>query len=147
MRALIFLISVNSLLLFSCKNDIQKSDIIIYNATIWTGNSNQPKAESFAIKGDSIIAIGNNGDIEKYKGNNTKLINANGKFISPGFIDAHVHLLMGGNSLLNVELRNIKSKEEFTDKISSFTKTLEKGIKLSDKRKRVKTTTSSFDTS
>jgi predicted amidohydrolase YtcJ len=84
-------------------------------------------AESFAIQGDSIIAIGTQEAIKKYIGKNTKTINAQGRFVVPGFIDAHVHLLMGGNSLLNVELRDANTKEIFSERITSFAKTLQKG--------------------
>jgi len=77
--------------------------LIIADANIRTGNAEQPKAESMAIVGDSIIAVGTRKNIDPCIGGNTKLINMNGKFIIPGFIDTHVHLMIGGNSLLSVE--------------------------------------------
>lgn len=111
----------------SCTSSTDSADTILQNAVIWTGNSDQPIAESFAIQGNSILAIGTQDAMEKYKGIHTKIINAQGRFVLPGFIDAHVHLLMGGNSLLNVELRDANTKTIFSDRITSFAKTLQKG--------------------
>ncbi len=73
-----------------------------------------------AILADTIISIGNNKSIELLKGTKTKVINAKGKFITPGFIDTHVHLMMGGNSLLNVQLRDANTPKEFTKKNCRF---------------------------
>ncbi|MEN8186695.1 MAG: amidohydrolase [Bacteroidota bacterium] len=105
----------------------QMADIIFTNATIWTGNENQPYAESIAIKGETILAIGNNEDVLKFKGKNTKTKDLNGKFVTPGFIDSHVHLLMGGFNLSSVQLRDANTPEEFIKRIKDYTKTVEPG--------------------
>ena len=112
------------LLFSSCQEDFIKANLIIRNAKIWTGNSDQPNAEAMAIKGDSILAIGSFKDIKIFRGQNTKTIDLHGNFITPGFIDSHVHLLMGGNSLLNVQLRDANTKEEFIQRIATFSKDL-----------------------
>lgn len=112
------------LLFSSCQEDFIKANLIIRNAKIWTGNSDQPNAEAMAIKGDSILAIGSFKDIKIFKGRNTETIDLHGNFITPGFIDSHVHLLMGGNSLLNVQLRDANTKEEFIQRIATFSKDL-----------------------
>ncbi|WP_282070008.1 amidohydrolase [Olleya namhaensis] len=110
----------------SCQKENQSADLVITNAVIWTGNSNMPKAEAIAIKADTIFAVGLIKDIQKLIGPNTKQIDAKQRFITPGFIDSHVHLLMGGNSLLNVELRDAKTPEEFSERIKTFVKTVDK---------------------
>lgn len=112
------------LLFSSCQEDFIKANLIIKNAKIWTGNSDQPNAEAMAIKGDSILAIGSFEDIKIFKGRNTETIDVHGNFITPGFIDCHVHLLMGGNSLLSVQLRDANTKEELIQRIASFSKDL-----------------------
>jgi len=109
-------------LLSSCNTDKVAADLIIFNANIWTGNFDSPTAEAMAIKEDMILAIGSWNDIKKFKGKSTEKIDVHGNFITPGFIDTHVHLLMGGNSLLSVQLRDAKTKEEFINRISSFAK-------------------------
>ena len=97
------------------------------HANIWTGNKEQPRAEALAIAGDTILAIGSSSEILKLKGSKTEIIDLQGKFVSPGFIDSHVHLLMGGNSLLSVQLREVNSKQTFISKIAAFSKTLDAG--------------------
>ncbi|WP_291963681.1 amidohydrolase [Maribacter sp.] len=123
----LFYLFIISLLLCSCRTNNVKADLIITNANIWTGNSDLPKAEAMAIKADTILTIGLFDDIQKFKGSITEIKDVSGKFITPGFIDTHVHLLMGGNSLLNVALRDVDSKEEFINKIASFAKEIEPG--------------------
>jgi predicted amidohydrolase YtcJ len=117
----IFLVLLTSL---SCQQQSQKADTIITNGVIWTGVERQANAEAMAIAGDTILAIGTIAEIEKFSGESTKIINVNGKFITPGFIDTHVHLMMGGNALLSVELRDANSPEEFSKRIATYANTL-----------------------
>lgn len=114
-------------LISSCKKESLTANLIVTNATIWTGDKNNTVAQAMAIAGDTIIAIGTNEEMETFKGNTTEIIDAEGKFITPGFIDSHVHLLQGGNSLLSVELRDAKTPAEFTKRIADYTKTLQAG--------------------
>jgi hypothetical protein len=122
-KRLVFTFAI-TIFLTSCdtETDSIKADLIITNANIWTGNSDSPKAEAMAIKGDTILAIGSAVDIQKFKGKSTEVIDVQNKFITPGFIDTHVHLLMGGNSLLSVQLRDAKTKNEFINRIAAFAK-------------------------
>lgn len=104
----------------SCGSEKIKADIIFINGVIWTANDNLQEVEAMAIKLDTIMAVGTTAEIEKMKGKFTQVIDLKNKFITPGFIDAHVHLLMGGNSLLSVQLRDVKSPQEFSKKIKEF---------------------------
>ncbi len=124
MNKQILLSFISIIILSSCQTDSISADLLITNANIWTGNSESPNAEAMAVKGDSILAIGSFEDVEKFKGQYTETIDAHGNFITPGFIDTHVHLLMGGNSLLNVQLRDVKTQQEFINRIAAFSKKL-----------------------
>ncbi len=127
MKKQLFFLLVTTLFVCSCSIDSVKADLIITNANIWTGNTDSPKAEAMAVKADTILAIGSLDDIHKFKGSDTEIKDVGGKFITPGFIDTHVHLLMGGNSLLSVQLRDVSTKQEFIDRISGFTKKIKPG--------------------
>ncbi|TJY36136.1 amidohydrolase [Pontimicrobium aquaticum] len=116
-----------ALISISCQDEVQKADLVITNATIWTGNDNQPIAESMAISGDTILFVGSHEDVSKFIGENTKIKDANGKFVTPGFIDSHVHLLTGGFNLNSVQLRDAKTPEAFIKRIEAFAKTVPKG--------------------
>lgn len=111
--------------LSSCETSKIKADKLIINATIWTANSSGLKAEAMAISADTILAIGTFSEVKKFKGTATEIIDMKGRFITPGFIDSHVHLLMGGNALLSVQLRNAKTKNEFINLIANHAKKLE----------------------
>lgn len=76
---------------------------ILYNAKIFTANTVQPYAEAVAISNGKIIAIGNFNEV-KNKIPGAELINMNGQFLMPGFIDSHTHALDGGASLLRANV-------------------------------------------
>ncbi len=111
-------------LTLSCNTDQVKADLILINSIIWTGNPDHPSAEAMAIKADTIVAIGSAAEIQQFKGAKTKIIDTDRQFVTPGFIDAHVHLLMGGNALLSVALRDVNTQKEFISRIASYAQTL-----------------------
>ena len=113
MNKYLYLFYIISFFLSSCQNSDINADYIFKNANIWTGNLDKPNAKAMAIKGDSILAIGSFEDVTKFKSQITEVIDVDGNYITPGFIDCHVHLLMGGNSLLSVQLRDARTKDEF----------------------------------
>ena len=81
------------LLLFitaSCANS-QKADLIVINANIITMDSSNTRAEALAVAGDRVLAVGTSADIQRYAGNETEVIDAEGKTVVPGFNDAHIH--------------------------------------------------------
>ncbi len=111
-------------MLFSCQNDKKTADLIITNATIWTGNVAKPYAQSMAIADDKIIAIGEIEEVMTFVKKETKISDLAGRFVTPGFIDSHVHLMTGGRSLLSVDLRDAKTPEEFAKRVGDFAKTI-----------------------
>ena len=102
-------------------------DLIILNATIHTMEEAQPRAEAVATKANRIIAVGSTAEVRALAGPNTRLIDAKGRTVVPGFNDAHVHWLTGGFSITNLDLRAAKSPEEFARIIGDFAKGLPKG--------------------
>ncbi|NPE27331.1 amidohydrolase [Methanococcoides sp. SA1] len=101
--------------------------LIIKNGTIWTGNPDQPKAEAIAITNEKIIAVTTNEEIQKYINEKTKVIDAENKFLCPGFTDSHLHFLDGGQRLASVELRDAKTPEEFKQRIADYINTIKPG--------------------
>lgn len=108
-----------------------KATLIVTNANIWTGNPDQPQAEALAVVGAKILAVGNNKEITKLAASETKIIDAHGQFITPGFNDSHLHFLAGGFNLASVQLRDARSKEEFIRRVAEYAKTLEPGTWIS----------------
>lgn len=94
--------------------------MIIINATVHTMDRNQPNGEAVAILGNRIIAVGSTTEIKKLSGANTKVIDAKGKLVLPGFNDAHVHFMSGGFQLSSVDLRDANTPQEFAERIRDF---------------------------
>jgi predicted amidohydrolase YtcJ len=105
----------------------QEATLVIKNAKIWTANPQMPFAQSLAISGTTIIDIGLESSMLKHVKETTRVINAKGMFITPGFIDSHVHLLMGGERLNSLQLKNVTSLNEFSLAIGHYAKSLRKG--------------------
>lgn len=102
-------------------------ELVIINASIHTMDSVRPTAAALAISENRIAAVGSTEEIRALAGANTRVIDAKGKLVLPGFNDAHVHYLMGGFSLANVDLRDAKSPEEMARRLGEYAKKLPKG--------------------
>lgn len=94
------------------------ADLVITNAKVWTGDKSLPIAQAVAVLGDRIVAVGLNGDAEAWRGPSTKVIDGGGKLLLPGFNDAHVHFVSGGQQLDNVQLNDATSPQEFARRIA-----------------------------
>ena len=82
----------------SC-NQKEKVDLIVTNATVYTVDNNFSKVESFAVSAGNIVEVGTTSTIQK-KYISEKIIDASGKFIYPGFNDAHCHFNGYGINLM-----------------------------------------------
>ena len=102
-------------------------DLIFVNAAVRTMDDAQPRAEAVAISGNRISAVGTTADLRALAGPKTRIVDAGGKSVLPGFNDAHVHWLQGGYSITNVDLRSAASREEITKRIAEFAKKTAKG--------------------
>ncbi len=85
------------------------------------------RATAFAVKDGKFLAVGTDEEIEKYKGKKTEVIDLHGKFVCPGFNDAHVHLGEGGREMLNVNLVGVQSLDEMKQKIAAWAKSAAPG--------------------
>ena len=90
-------------------------DYVVLNARIFTSDDEQPNAEAFAVKGDRFVAVGSSDAVRNLATSQTEIIDAEGMFITPGFIDAHSHPSGAGvNELVqvNADLRSIAEIKE-----------------------------------
>src|SRR4051794_9732150 len=93
-------------------------DVIFVNANIWTGVAAKPHATALAVHGGNVVAIGSDAEVKKLAGKNTQIVDLGGKFVMPGFNDAHIHFASGGMTKLQVELAGTKSLEEMKSRIA-----------------------------
>jgi predicted amidohydrolase YtcJ len=106
---------------------VPRADLIVTNARVWTVDPAGPRAEAVAITGDRIVAVGSAAQVGVWRGEGTRVIDAKGTSVLPGFNDAHLHLMDGGMQLDNLDLKNASSLEEFARRIGERARATPKG--------------------
>jgi hypothetical protein len=102
-------------------------DLLIINASVHTMDAARPTAEAVAIGGNRILALGASGELRTWAGPKTRVIDAGGGTVLPGFNDAHTHFLPGGFSLAQVNLRDAASPEELARRLAEYAASLPEG--------------------
>ena len=121
----IFLLGLLSLFfVISCKNETankEEVDLLVINAQVYTVDSEFSKAQAFAVRDGKFIAVGATDSLlAKYTAKET--LDAKGKTILPGLIDAHCHFFRFGQSLQNVDLVGTESFDEVVERVVAFQK-------------------------
>ncbi|MES0027472.1 amidohydrolase [Mesorhizobium sp. M0040] len=96
------------------------ADLIVTNARVLTMDEGNPTAEAVAIKDGNIMAVGDRRTIEALKGPATKIIDAQGGSVVPGFIEAHMHLFGGAAELDNLHLQGVHGFDALSDAIRAY---------------------------
>jgi len=110
----------------SLTSQTPKADIIFYHANIYTGLKESGafhptmRAQALAIVGDRIIAAGSDHEVMAFQGAQTKVIDLGGHFVMPGFNDAHLHLADAGMQSLGLDLKGVKSPDDFRERIRVY---------------------------
>ena len=96
--------------------------LVIANGRVWTGDRARPWAEALAIDGDRIRAVGSLHEVRTATPDRREL-DAGGGLVTPGFIDAHIHVVAGGFRLASVQLRHTSSRDQLAASLQSFAAT------------------------
>jgi len=116
MKKLIISLSASIMLLSGTGIQKEKADLVIINGKVLTIDKDHPSAEAIAIKGEYIIAVGTTSQVsEMIEKGNTKVIDAKGRLVIPGFNDAHVHF--GPLDPDYIELRYTTDPSVITEKV------------------------------
>ena len=116
--ALLVLCAVSSM--FSQSRITEPADIIVIHGRVYTENPQQPWAHAIAIRKGKIEAVGEDAPIERMRGIGTKVINAGGKLVLPGFVDCHIHFMEGSAKLNWVRLEDAKNLAEIRYKLGAY---------------------------
>ena len=111
-----------------------KADLVVLHARIWTGDPDRPEAAALAAAGERLIAVGSDADVRALVGPDTRVLDAGGRRLVPGFIDAHTHFVKGGFALLAPDLRSARSREEFVSRLAAYADRLPAGRWIVDGR-------------
>jgi predicted amidohydrolase YtcJ len=96
------------------------ADTVVLDGKIYTVNPRQPWAEALAIRGEKIVAVGSTKDIAAYRGRSTKVIDAHGHLVLPGFTDCHIHFMDGSLGLTQVDLNGAKTVAEIQKRVKQY---------------------------
>jgi len=99
---------------------VKPADIIVIHGRVYTEDPKQPWAQAVAIHGARIVAVSDDAAIEKMRGMGTKVVNAGGKLVLPGFTDCHIHFLDGSLSLGRVNLEGAKDAADIQKRLHDY---------------------------
>ncbi|ADV62836.1 Amidohydrolase 3 [Isosphaera pallida ATCC 43644] len=102
----------------SCPVANPPADAIVTAQRIWTNDPDQRFAEALAIRSGAIVAVGTRAEVEALAGPKTLRLDHPEGFVVPGLIDAHAHLVMLGESLEEIDLRDAASPEEVARRVA-----------------------------
>ena len=108
----------------------QDADLIVRNARIWTGDSTSPRAEALAVRGERLLAVGTNAEADAHRGSRTRVIDAGGRFMTPGFIDDHTHFGQAGALLIGANLLDVHTPVPFAERVKAAAQRMSPGAWL-----------------
>lgn len=120
----LFYLLIGSIILNACTGK-EQADLLIHNATIYTVDSLYSSSEALAVKDGKIIAVGTSENLLK-KFESKETMDAGGKFVYPGFIDAHSHFYRYGLGLQTIDLVGTNSWEQVLQRLSDGAKSTAK---------------------
>jgi predicted amidohydrolase YtcJ len=107
------------------------ADWLLTGGAVWTGAGGPPGAAArdhgVALRKGRVLAVGPSRELEGLRGPGTRVVELEGRFVAPGFVDAHVHLLVGGLALSRVDLRGVRSPDEFMGRVAARARELAQG--------------------
>ena len=103
------------------------ADTVMLGGRVWTGaaTAGSPagaEPTALAIRRGVVVALGNDAEVERLAGPQTRRVDLQGRRVLPGFFDDHVHFISGGLDLEEVQLRSATTREEFVRRIGARAK-------------------------
>lgn len=121
-------LSIGFLVLNACSTSEKESaTLLIFGGPIYTVDSTQTIVEAVATKDHKILFVGSLAEAEKYKNDQTQIIDLKGKTMTPGLIEGHGHFMGLGYNELNIDLINTTSYQQMVDAIANAVKIAEPG--------------------
>ncbi|HEY8175212.1 MAG TPA: amidohydrolase [Gemmatimonadaceae bacterium] len=108
-------------------NKLQRADLILFNGDVVTVDSAHPHAQAIAVRGDRILAIGTNAEIERLAGKVTKRVDLNGRLTIPAFIEGHGHYTGLGQSKLILDLTKARNWDDIVSQVATAVEVAPRG--------------------
>jgi predicted amidohydrolase YtcJ len=103
------------------------ADLILLHGKIVTVDKNSPSAQALAVRGDKIVAVGTDAEIERYAAKTSRIIDLQGRLATPGFIDSHAHFTGIGEARLVLDLTRAKNWEGIVAMVAAAARTAKPG--------------------
>ena len=110
-----------------CARKEEPADLVLANGQIVTMDESIPQAEALAVRGDRIVAVGDQKKIKRFIGESTKVIDLDGTMAIPGFIDSHGHYTSLGQSKMTLDLTKTNNWDEIVALVKSAAEKAEPG--------------------
>jgi predicted amidohydrolase YtcJ len=120
------LVSISLLIIISCGRPTP-ADLVLRGGKLITVDEEFSIHEAVAVRGDKIVFVGSNEDVEKYILPSTTSIDLEGQLVLPGLIDAHAHLHSLGEELTSLNVTGTKSYQEIIDAVAIRVQSTEPG--------------------
>ncbi len=89
----------------------EDATLILAGGRVWTADDKNPRTEAVAVAGERILAAGSREEVLRHRGEATRVVELDGRFVAPGFIDNHTHFDQAGALLLGVNLLDVADEE------------------------------------
>ena len=96
------------------------ADLVVTNARVLTMDAGRPRAEAVAVRGHRIVAVGSHAEAMALRGPGTRVIDAAGASVLPGFIESHLHVFPGGASLQTLAVDGVQGIEPLTQIVRAW---------------------------
>ena len=125
----LFIYILLAILFTSCSENqsCKSADVVLINSTIYTLNDSAPSAQALAFLGDTLVFVGSNALSKEYQCNDAKVIDLNGSYVYPGFVDSHAHLKGIGHRENSLNLQGIDSLKEMLTTVEIFSNGIQPG--------------------
>ncbi|MBT8403633.1 MAG: amidohydrolase [Gemmatimonadetes bacterium] len=103
------------------------ADLVLLGGSVWTGDDARPTAEAVAVSDGRIVSVGSQSEVAGWIGIDTEVIQLEGRFVTPGFIDNHTHFNRAGELLLGVNLLEVADGVGLRDEVAATAERLPEG--------------------
>lgn len=122
MRGFGVLVAVLALGALAAVSEGERADLVLKNGKLLTMEPARPVAAALAVSGDRIVAVGSDAEIDRLRGEGTRVIDLAGKTASPGFVDGHAHFTGIGDARIALDLRGAASWDEVVARVAAAAK-------------------------
>ena len=112
-------LSMTVVLSLGCGPGLEPADLVLRNGKIVTVDDTNPEAQALAVRGNEIVAVGTNDEVDAYRSEMTTVIDLDGQLAIPGFIEGHGHFLGVGNAQMQLRLMDSQNWEEVVSVVAA----------------------------